>query len=170
MGGAYDDQFATARARGIAEARMVHVGGGASGKNRGISDPRPGFRESPAERVIKSVMELAQATARRSMRSSYTVASCVPKNGAEDARDSARRAADVNGGMTFFGARSKTYMTHAACAVVRQAAQRRKSACLRPGRCCQTHHALCCHVRRRNMRWHRKQRAGRGATGIAVGS
>ncbi len=123
MGGALLlTSLAKARAMGIAEDRLIHIQGGASAEEPRDYLLRDQFFESHAQNaVLKAAMNLAggNVTAFDAIEL-YSCFPCVPKM--------ARRALGlgpdleptVNGGLTFFGAPLNTYMTHAACAMVRR--------------------------------------------------
>src|SRR6202049_4511843 len=123
MGGAIlMTSLAKARAAGISEDRFIHVWGGASAEEPRDYLVRDQFFEShPQNAVLKAVMELAGGDGRAfDAIELYSCFPCVPKM----ARRTLGRGADVQptvtGGLTFFGAPLNTYMTHAACAMVRK--------------------------------------------------
>src|SRR6202790_4236629 len=113
---------AKARATGIPEDRLVHVWGGASAEEPRDYLVRDQFYEShPQNAVLKAVMDLAGGDGKAfDAIELYSCFPCVPKM----ARGTRRLTADVQptvtGGLTFFGAPLNTYMTHAACAMVRK--------------------------------------------------
>src|SRR6202048_2109635 len=114
--------LAKARAAGIAEDRLIHVWGGASAEEPRDYLIRDQFFEShPQNAVLKSVMALAGGDGKAfDAIELYSCFPCVPKM----ARRTLGLGADVQptviGGLTFFGAPLNTYMTHAACAMVRK--------------------------------------------------
>jgi acetyl-CoA C-acetyltransferase len=114
--------LAKARAAGIAEHRLVHVVGGASAEEPRDYLERDQFFESHAQ---NAVLDAAMALARGEGRAFdavelYSCFPCVPKMARRTLGLSADVAPTVTGGLTFFGAPLNTYMTHAACAMVRQ--------------------------------------------------
>ena len=123
MGGALlMTSLAKARAAGVPEHRPVHIVGGASAEEPRDYLERDQFVESHAQNaVLGAVTDLAggDGTAFDAIEL-YSCFPCVPKM----ARRTLGLGADVNptvtGGLTFFGAPLNTYMTHAACAMVRK--------------------------------------------------
>ncbi|ULK96545.1 acetyl-CoA acetyltransferase [Bradyrhizobium sp. I71] len=123
MGGALLlTSLAKARAAGIPEDRLVYPLGGASAEEPRDYLLRDQFYEShPQNAVLKAVMDLAGGDGRKfDAIELYSCFPCVPKM----ARRTLGLGADVHptvtGGLTFFGAPLNTYMTHAACAMVRR--------------------------------------------------
>lgn len=123
MGGALlMTSLAKARAAGVPEHRMIHVLGGASAEEPRDYLERDQFVESHAQNaVLGAVIELAGGDGKAfDAIELYSCFPCVPKM----ARRTLGLGADVNptvtGGLTFFGAPLNTYMTHAACAMVRK--------------------------------------------------
>src|ERR1700690_1929155 len=123
MGGAVlMTSLAKARAAGIAEDRLIHVVGGASAEEPRDYLLRDQFYESqPQNAVLKAVMAFAGGDGRKfDAIELYSCFPCVPKMArrtlglGDDVRPT------VTGGLTFFGAPLNTYMTHAACAMVRK--------------------------------------------------
>src|SRR6202163_3177799 len=114
--------LAKARAAGIAADRLIHVWGGASAEELRDYLIRDQFFEShPQNAVLEAVMDLAGGDGKAfDAIELYSCFPCVPKM----ARRTLGLAADVQptvtGGLTFFGAPLNTYMTHAACAMVRK--------------------------------------------------
>jgi len=114
--------LARARAAGIAADRLIHVRGGASAEEPRDYLVRDQFFEShPQNAVLKAVMDLAGGDGKAfDAIELYSCFPCVPKM----ARRTLGLAADVQptvtGGLTFFGAPLNSYMTHAACAMVRK--------------------------------------------------
>src|SRR6266446_6560280 len=122
MGGAIlMTSLAKARAAGIAEDRLVHVCGGASAEEPRDYLIRDQFFEShPQNAVLKSVMELAGGDGKAfDAIELYSCFPCVPKMARRTLGLGADVQPTVTGGLTFFGAPLNTYMTHAACAMVR---------------------------------------------------
>src|SRR5471030_2586078 len=123
MGGAIlMTSLAKARAAGIPADRLIHVWGGASAEEPRDYLIRDQFFEShPQNAVLKAVMDLAGGDGKAfDAIELYSCFPCVPKM----ARRTLGLGADVQptvaGGLTFFGAPLNTYMTHAACAMVRK--------------------------------------------------
>src|SRR5258708_7440073 len=123
MGGALlMTSLAQARAAGVAEHKLVHVVGGASAEEPRDYLERDQFVESHAQNaVLEAVTDLAGGNAAAfDAIELYSCFPCVPKM----ARRTLGLGADFNptvtGGLTFFGAPLSTYMTHAACAMVRK--------------------------------------------------
>jgi acetyl-CoA C-acetyltransferase len=114
--------LAKARAASIPADRLIHVWGGASAEEPRDYLIRDQFFEShPQNAVLKAVMDLAGGDGKAfDAIELYSCFPCVPKM----ARRTLGLAADVQptvtGGLTFFGAPLNTYMTHAACAMVRK--------------------------------------------------
>ena len=145
MGGALlMTSLAKARAAGIAEDRLVYPLGGASAEEPRDYLLRDQFFEShPQNAVLKAVMDLVDGDGKKfDAIELYSCFPCVPKMARRTLGLGADVQPTVTGGLTFFGAPLNTYMTHAACAMVRQAARRRQARpALRPGRL--RHQASC---------------------------
>jgi acetyl-CoA C-acetyltransferase len=114
--------LAKARAAGITEDRLVHVWGGASAEEPRDYLIRDQFFEShPQNAVLKAVMELGGGDGRAfDAIELYSCFPCVPKMARRTLGLGADMQPTVTGGLTFFGAPLNTYMTHAACAMVRK--------------------------------------------------
>jgi acetyl-CoA C-acetyltransferase len=114
--------LAKARAAGIAEDRLIHVLGGASAEEPRDYLVRDQFFEShPQNAVLNAVMELVGGDGRAfDAIELYSCFPCVPKMARRTLGLSADLQPTVTGGLTFFGAPLNTYMTHAACAMVRK--------------------------------------------------
>jgi len=123
MGGAVlMTNLAKARAAGIAEDRLVHIRGGASAEEPRDYLERDQFVESHAQNaVLGAVMDLAggDGTAFDAIEL-YSCFPCMPKMARRTLGLGADLQPTVTGGLTFFGAPLNTYMTHAACAMVRK--------------------------------------------------
>jgi len=123
MGGALlITSLAKARAAGIAERKLVYVVGGASAEEPRDYLERDQFVESHAQNaVLAAATDLAggQATAFDAVEL-YSCFPCVPKMARRTLGLGADVRPTVTGGLTFFGAPLNTYMTHAACAMVRR--------------------------------------------------
>jgi acetyl-CoA C-acetyltransferase len=123
MGGAVLlTSLAKARAAGIAEDRLVHIWGGASAEEPRDYLVRDQFYESHSQNaVLKAVMDLVGGDGRTfDAIELYSCFPCVPKMARRTLGFSADVQPTVTGGLTFFGAPLNTYMTHAACAMVRK--------------------------------------------------
>src|ERR1700682_311593 len=123
MGGAVlMTSLAKARAAGIAEDRLIHIWGGASAEEPRDYLERDSFVESHAQNaVLKAVMELTCGDGKAfDAIELYSCFPCVPKMARRTLGLGADVQPTVTGGLTFFGAPLNTYMTHAACAMVRR--------------------------------------------------
>ena len=123
MGGALIlTSLAKARAAGVPEDRMVYALGGASAEEPRDYLIRDQFFEShPQNAVLKAIMDLVEGDGKKfDAIELYSCFPVVPKM----ARRTLGLGPDVRptvaGGLTFFGAPLNTYMTHAACAMVRK--------------------------------------------------
>src|SRR6266566_3243412 len=114
--------LAKARAAGIAEDRLVHVWGGASAEEPRDYLIRDQFFEShPQNAVLNAVLDLVGGDGRAfDAIELYSCFPCVPKMARRTLGLGADVQPTVTGGLTFFGAPLNTYMTHAACAMVRK--------------------------------------------------
>jgi acetyl-CoA C-acetyltransferase len=114
--------LAKARAAGIPEHRLVHVWGGASAEEPRDYLLRDRFFESHAQNaVLKAAMNLAGGDGKAfDAIELYSCFPCVPKMARRTLGLSPDMRPTVTGGLTFFGAPLNTYMTHAACAMVRK--------------------------------------------------
>jgi acetyl-CoA C-acetyltransferase len=123
MGGAIlMTSLAKARAAGIAEDRLIHVRGGASAEEPRDYLVRDQFFQSHAQNaVLHAVMDLAGGDGKAfDAIELYSCFPCVPKMARRTLGLGADVQPTVTGGLTFFGAPLNTYMTHAACAMVRK--------------------------------------------------
>src|SRR6476661_8385703 len=123
MGGALLlTSLAKARAAGIAEDKLVYPLGGASAEEPRDYLLRDQFYEShPQNAVLKAVMDLAGGDGKTfDAIELYSCFPCVPKMARRTLGLDADVQPTVTGGLTFFGAPLNTYMTHAACAMVRR--------------------------------------------------
>jgi acetyl-CoA C-acetyltransferase len=113
---------AKAKAAGIAEDRLVHVWGGASAEEPRDYLIRDQFFEShPQNAVLKAVLDLVGGDGRAfDAVELYSCFPCVPKMARRTLGLGTEVQPTVTGGLTFFGAPLNTYMTHAACAMVRK--------------------------------------------------
>jgi acetyl-CoA C-acetyltransferase len=123
MGGAVlMTSLAKARAAGVPEDRLVHVWGGASAEEPRDYLIRDQFFEShPQNAVLKAVMDLVGGGGKAfDAIELYSCFPCVPKMARRTLGLGPDVQPTVTGGLTFFGAPLNTYMTHAACAMVRK--------------------------------------------------
>jgi acetyl-CoA C-acetyltransferase len=123
MGGAVLlTSLAKAKALGIAEDRIIHVWGGASAEEPRDYLVRDQFYEShPQNAVLEAVMDLVGGDGKAfDAIELYSCFPCVPKMARRTLGLGADVRPTVTGGLTFFGAPLNTYMTHAACAMVRK--------------------------------------------------
>ena len=123
MGGAIlMTSLAKARAAGIGEDRLIHLWGGASAEEPRDYLVRDQFYEShPQNAVLKAVMDLAGGDGRKfDAIELYSCFPCVPKMARRTLGLGTEVQPTVTGGLTFFGAPLNSYMTHAACAMVRK--------------------------------------------------
>jgi acetyl-CoA C-acetyltransferase len=111
-----------ARAAGIAEDRLVHIWGGASAEEPRDYLIRDQFFEShPQNAVLRAILDLAGGDGKAfDAIELYSCFPCVPKMARRTLGLGAGVQPTVTGGLTFFGAPLNTYMTHAACAMVRK--------------------------------------------------
>ena len=123
MGGALIlTSLAKARSAGVPEDRIVYAWGGASAEEPRDYLVRDQFFEShPQNAVLMAVMDLVEGDGKKfDAIELYSCFPVVPKM----ARRTLGLGPDVQptvaGGLTFFGAPLNTYMTHAACAMVRK--------------------------------------------------
>jgi acetyl-CoA C-acetyltransferase len=146
MGGALIlTSLAKARAAGVPEDRILYALGGASAEEPRDYLVRDQFFESHSQNaVLKAIMDLVEGDGRKfDAIELYSCFPVVPKM----ARRTLGLGPDVRptvaGGLTFFGAPLNTYMTHAACAMVRSLRERGKLGLLYgQGGFVTKHHAL----------------------------
>ena len=114
--------LAKARAAGIAEDRLIHVWGGASAEEpRDYLIRDQFFQSHPQNAVLRAVMDLVGGDGRAfDAIELYSCFPCVPKMARRTLGLGPDVQPTVTGGLTFFGAPLNTYMTHAACAMVRK--------------------------------------------------
>ena len=123
MGGAIlMTSLAKARAAGVPEDRLIYALGGASAEEPRDYLLRDQFYEShPQNAVLKAVMDLVEGDSRKfDAIELYSCFPCVPKMARRTLGLGLDVKPTVTGGLTFFGAPLNTYMTHAACAMVRK--------------------------------------------------
>src|SRR6516225_1131772 len=111
-----------ARGAGIAEQRLVYPLGGASAEEPRDYLLRDQFYEShPQSAVLQAAMDLAGGDGKAfDAIELYSCFPCVPKMARRTLGLGGDVQPTVTGGLTFFGAPLNTYMTHAACAMVRR--------------------------------------------------
>ena len=114
--------LARARAAGIDEARLIYPIGGASAEDPRDYLLRDQFFESHSQNaVLNAVMDLAGGDGDAfDAIELYSCFPCVPKMARRTLKLGEDVKPTVTGGLTFFGAPLNTYMTHAACAMVRK--------------------------------------------------
>jgi acetyl-CoA C-acetyltransferase len=114
--------LAKARAAGIPEDRLIHVWGGASAEEPRDYLIRDQFVEShPQNAVLHAILDLVGGDGKAfDAIELYSCFPCVPKMARRTLGLGAEVQPTVTGGLTFFGAPLNTYMTHAACAMVRK--------------------------------------------------
>ena len=123
MGGAILlTSLAKARAAGISSDRLIYPWGGASAEEPRDYLVRDQFCEShPQNAVLNAAMDLAGGDGRAfDAIELYSCFPCVPKMARRTLGLGTDVQPTVTGGLTFFGAPLNTYMTHAACAMVRR--------------------------------------------------
>src|SRR6266404_1009844 len=123
MGGAVLlTSLAKARAAGVPEDRLIYPLGGASAEEPRDYLVRDQFFEShPQNAVLKAVMDLVEGDGKKfDAMELYSCFPCVPKMARRTLGLGPDVRPTVTGGLTFFGAPLNTYMTHAACAMVRK--------------------------------------------------
>jgi acetyl-CoA C-acetyltransferase len=123
MGGAVLlTSLARARAAGIPEERLIYPLGGASAEEPRDYLLRDQFREShPQNAVLNAVMDMVGGDGCAfDAIELYSCFPCVPKMARRTLKLGPDVKPTVTGGLTFFGAPLNTYMTHAACAMVRR--------------------------------------------------
>src|SRR4051794_36606619 len=122
MGGALImTSLAKARAAGVPENRIVYAWGGASAEEPRDYLIRDQFFEShPQNAVLKAIMDLVEGDGKKfDAIELYSCFPVVPKMARRTLGLGPDVQPTVTGGLTFFGAPLNTYMTHAACAMVR---------------------------------------------------
>jgi acetyl-CoA C-acetyltransferase len=123
MGGAIlITSVAKARAAGISEDRLIYPLGGASAEEPRDYLLRDQFYEShPQNAVLDAVTTLVGGDGKKfDAIELYSCFPCVPKMARRTLGLGSDVQPTVTGGLTFFGAPLNTYMTHAACAMVRK--------------------------------------------------
>ena len=123
MGGAIlMTSLAKARAAGISEDRLITRWAAHRRKSRAtICCATSSYESHPQNAVLKAVMEFAGGDGRKfDAIELYSCFPCVPKMARRTLGLGDDVQPTVTGGLTFFGAPLNTYMTHAACAMVRK--------------------------------------------------
>src|SRR6476661_619017 len=123
MGGAILlTSLAKARAAGVPDDRLIYPIGGASAEEPRDYLVRDQFYEShPQNAVLKAVKDLVDGDGKKfDAIELYSCFPCVPKMARRTLGLGPDVQPTVTGGLTFFGAPLNTYMTHAACAMVRK--------------------------------------------------
>ncbi len=131
--------LADARARGIAEERLVHVQGGAFASEPRNWLKRDRFDASGAQEAVLRAMG-----DRFDLFELYSCFPIVPKMAGDTLGSNALMAPTVAGGLSFFGAPLNCYMMHAATAMVRamRAGQGTRGLLYGQGEYLTKHHAL----------------------------
>jgi acetyl-CoA C-acetyltransferase len=113
--------LARARAAGIAEDRCIYLWGGAAAAEPRDYLQRDHYWESHAQNaVLDTCTRIAEVeSARFTVCELYSCFPVVPKMAARRLGLPKGAAPTTTGGLTFFGAPLNTYMTHAACAMLR---------------------------------------------------
>lgn len=111
-----------ARDAGIAEDRMIHVWGGAwANEPRDFLNREQYFRSDCQDAVLETAMDIAGGKGSPfDALELYSCFPCVPKMARRTLGLGPDVQPTVTGGLTFFGAPLNSYMTHAACAMVRR--------------------------------------------------
>lgn len=114
--------LAKAREAGVPADRMVYFVGGASAEEPRDYLVRDQYVESHAQNaVLETVIDLAGGNGRNfGAIELYSCFPCVPKMARRTLGFGDDVQPTVTGGLTFFGAPLNSYMTHAACAMVRR--------------------------------------------------
>ncbi|MCK8784757.1 acetyl-CoA acetyltransferase [Roseomonas sp. NAR14] len=117
---------AEARRRGIPEDRLIHLWGGASAVEPRDYLDRDQYAESHAQNAVLDACGriAAEEGADFSVLELYSCFPCVPRMAARRLGLPPDAVPTTTGGLTFFGAPLNTYMTHAACAMVRALRER----------------------------------------------
>ena len=112
--------LARARAAGIPDKRLIHIGPGAAANEPRDWVSRENFRASRAQdKVLGDVLARCNLTgAKTDFIELYSCFPCVPKMARRTLSMAADRPISVTGGLTFFGAPLNNYMTHAVTAMV----------------------------------------------------
>src|SRR3954468_3281629 len=123
MGGAVlMTSLARAREAGIPEDRLIYIHGGASAEEPRDYLIRDQFYQSHAQNAaLETILDMVGGDGKAfDAIELYSCFPCVPKMARRTLGLGADVQPTVTGGLTFFGAPLNTYMTHAACAMVRK--------------------------------------------------
>lgn len=114
--------LAKAREAGVPESKLIYFVGGAAAEEPRDYLLRDQYVESHAQNaVLNAVIDLAGGDGRNfDAIELYSCFPCVPKMARRTLGFGADVQPTVTGGLTFFGAPLNSYMTHAACAMVRR--------------------------------------------------
>src|SRR5438045_3022125 len=137
--------LAKARAAGVAEYRLIYIHGGASAEEPRDYLIRDQFYQShPQNAVLEAVLDMVDGDGKAfDAIELYSCFPVVPKMARRTLGLGSDVKPTVTGGLTFFGAPLNTYMTHAACAMVRSLRSRGKLGLLYgQGGFVTKHHAL----------------------------
>ena len=111
-----------ARAAGVPEARLIHIGAGAAAHEAHDAMARAGWTTPPGMQVA-----ISETLARNGLTGAdidhvelYSCFPCVPKMARRELGWPAERPATVHGGLTFGGGPVANYMSHAISAMVRK--------------------------------------------------
>lgn len=108
-----------ARDAGIAEEKLIFPLGGAAANEPRDYLLRDTYHSSPAQDAVLRRAAAIAGSEGFSAAELYSCFPCVPKMARRTLDLPATMVPTVTGGLTFFGAPLNTYMTHAACAMVR---------------------------------------------------
>src|SRR5213595_2275599 len=123
MGGAVlMTSLARAREAGIADNRLIYIHGGASAEEpRDYLIRDQFYRSHPQNAGLEAALDMVGGDGKAfDAIELYSCFPCVPKMARRTLGLGADVQPTVTGGLTFFGAPLNTYMTHAACAMVRR--------------------------------------------------
>ena len=112
--------LAIARAAGVPEHRLIYVHGGAAAQEPRDYLQRDTYHASTAQDAVLHAVQKIARGGRFDEVELYSCFPCVPKMAGRTLDLPADMVPSVTGGLTFFGAPLNTYMTHAACAMVRR--------------------------------------------------
>ena len=112
--------LAVARAAGVPEEKLIYVHGGAAAQEPRDYLLRDTYHASTAQDAVLHAAMAFAGDAGFDAAELYSCFPCVPKMASRTLGLPAGMVPTVAGGLTFFGAPLNTYMTHAACAMVRR--------------------------------------------------
>lgn len=112
--------LARARAAGVPDSGLIHIGAGSAANEPRDWVSRSNFHASRAQdKVLAEVTEQsAHHGSETDLVELYSCFPCVPKMARRTLSMAADRPISVTGGLTFFGAPLNNYMGHAICAMV----------------------------------------------------